>query len=230
MTVRSRVAIELSTLALLTTAFLLLFPKRNPWVDLGLAAVALLGLIFSRRYTKEVIWASAPPPAPEPRFTKSIKVTAWITLPAVLLFVFVGIVLGYRQGGWAAVVARVFNWRLIVIFAAYFLWALIQQTLFQFYLLGRLLALIPKNRAWLAVGLAGISVSLVHWPDVYTMIATAFAGIAWSFLYFRYRCLLPLAISHAALGCTFYACFLGQDFIAEWKRLVAFVPLLGCRC
>src|SRR2546423_1648044 len=109
MSIRTKVGIELSMLALLTTSFLLLFPKRNPWVDLGLAMVALLGLIFSRRYTKDVIWASAPPPAPEPRFARSMEVTAWITIPAILLFLSVGIVLGYRQGGWAAVIARVFN-------------------------------------------------------------------------------------------------------------------------
>jgi hypothetical protein len=223
MSLRSKVAIELSLLALLTTAFLLLFPKRNPWIDLGLASVALLGIAASGRYTRNVVWAGSPPPSTPPRLKKCIKLTAWITLPAILVFVVVGGVLAYRQGGWPAVVERVFNWRLLAVFAVYAGWALIQQTLFQFYLLGRLLALGPKNWPLLAVGLTGISISLVHWPDVYTMVATAAAGMVWSFIYFRYRFLVPLAVSHAALGCTFYACFLGQDFVAEWQQLLAFV-------
>jgi len=220
MSVRSKVATELGLLALLTTAFLLLFPKRNPWVDFGLATIALLGLLFSARYTKNVIWANSPPAFPQPQLKECVKLTMWITVPVVLLFVLFGVVLGYRQGGWPAVLERVFNWRLLVVFAAYVVWALVQQTLFQFYLLGRLLVLAPKKWSLLAVCLTGMGISLVHWPDVYTMIATALAGIVWSFIYFRYRYILPLALSHAALGCTFYACFLGQDVAAEWKRLL----------
>src|SRR5437762_2142885 len=144
MNLRSKVAIELGLLALFTTTFLLLFPKRNPWVDLGLASVALCGLIFSARYTRNVIWANSPTPLADPTFRQCMGLTMWITLPAVLIFALIGVILGYRHGGWPAIVDRVFNWRLVVVFAAYFVWALIQQTLFQFYLLGRLLALVPR--------------------------------------------------------------------------------------
>jgi len=41
----------------------------------------------------------------------------------------------------------------------------------------------------------------------------------WSFLYYRYRLLLPLAISHAALGSAFYYGIFGHDLAMEWKGL-----------
>ena len=44
MTVRGKVALELGILAMLTVIFLTLFPKRNPGVDVALAAVALVGI------------------------------------------------------------------------------------------------------------------------------------------------------------------------------------------
>jgi hypothetical protein len=169
--------IQLALLALLTTLFILLFPRRKPLVDLSLAAIALVGLICSARYTKKLIWAASPPPASKNRLQGCLKFTALVTLPAVLVFVFIGVLLGYRDGGWPAVAERMFNWRMILVFAVYVLWPLIQQTLFQFYLMGRLLALSPKGRPALAVCVTGIAISLVHWPDVWTVVATAFAGI-----------------------------------------------------
>jgi hypothetical protein len=42
MTVRTKVAVELGVIAVLTIAFLFLFPHRNPWLDVGLAGFALL--------------------------------------------------------------------------------------------------------------------------------------------------------------------------------------------
>jgi hypothetical protein len=45
MTVRGKVAVELGIIAVLTTIFLLLFPHRNPAVDVGLAGFALLGIV-----------------------------------------------------------------------------------------------------------------------------------------------------------------------------------------
>jgi len=220
MSARKKVAVELALLALLTTLFIFLFPRRNPLVDLSLAAIALVGLICSARYTKKVIWAASPPPAGKNRLQRCLKFTALVTMPAVLVFVVIGVVLGYRHGGWQAVAERMFNWRMILVFAAYLLWAFMQQTLFQFYLLGRLLALSPKGRPALAVCVTGIAISLVHWSDVWTMVATAFAGMLWSYIYYRYPLLLPLAFSHAALGCAFYTGIFGQNLAAEWKALL----------
>ena len=94
-----------------------------------------------------------------------------------------------------------------------------QQTLFQFYLLGRLLALFPKNQTFAAVTITGIGYSLVHLPDVWTSFATAIAGIVWTSIYYRYRLLWPLAFSHAALGTAFYYGLFGHDLATEWRAL-----------
>ena len=65
MSVREKVAVELVTIAVLTTVFLLAFPKRSPMVDVGLAGFALLCLALSTSYTKKVIWAASPLPVAE---------------------------------------------------------------------------------------------------------------------------------------------------------------------
>jgi len=220
MSVRRKVAVELGVLAVIATVFLLLFPRRSVIVDVGLAAVALVALALSAGYTRRVIWAALPPPVIEKRFQRCLKVTLWITVPTALLFLLIGGFVAYRNGGWLAAAERVFNWRILVAFGCYLPWALMQQTLFQFYLLGRLLALLPEGQPRLAVVLTGISYSLVHLPDVWTTLATAAAGIVWCSLYYRYRLLLPLAFAHAALGSAFYYGVLGRDLAAEWKALL----------
>lgn len=220
MSVRKKVALELAILAILTTVFLLLFPRRNPLVDVALAGVALLALLLSSGYTRRVVWAAAPPPALEHRWRRCLKTTLSTTIPLVMTLLAIGMFLGYREGGWSSAIGRVFNWRILAAFGCYLPWALMQQTLCQFYLLGRLLALFPKDRPMPAVIVTGLSFSLVHLPDAWTSLATAGAGVVWTLIYFRYRLLLPLAFSHAALGSAFYYGLFGQDLAVEWRSLL----------
>jgi len=219
MSVRGKVAVELGIIAVLTTVFVLIFPKRSPAVDVGLAGLALLCIALSARYTKKVIWAASPPPVGGNRLRSCLMFTFWVTVPVVLVFLMIGMILGYRSGGWPAVAERIFNWKILAAFGGYLVWALMQQTLFQFYLLGRSLALLPKSQAFVAVFITGIGISLVHWPDCWTMLATAIAGVVWTFIYYRYRFLLPLAVSHAALGSAFYYGVFGHDLAAEWRAV-----------
>ena len=220
MSVRGKVAIELSVLALLTVAFLLLFPRRPPVVDMGLGCFAVACLLLSAGYTKKVIWAATPPPVVEHRLKRCVNVTLWMTVPAMLLFLLIGMFLGYQSRGWAGAMDRVFNWRIVAAFGFYLAWALVQQTLFQYYLLGRLLALFPKKHPAVPVAITGAAFALVHLPDCWTTLATIPAGIAWCFLYYRYRCLLPLAFSHAALGSTFYYGLFDHDLAVEWRAIL----------
>jgi hypothetical protein len=220
MTVRKKVGLELGIIAALTAVFLVLFPRRSPLVDLALAGFALLCLAVSAGYTKKVVWAASPPPLIENRLKRCLVVTLWVTILPTVVFLLVGILLGYREGGWPAATSRVLNWRILVAFGCYLPWALMQQTLFQFYLLGRLLALFPTNQPIPAVIITGLSFSLVHLPDVWTSLVTAVAGVAWTFIYFRYRLLLPLAFSHAALGSAFYYGIFGHDLAVEWRAIL----------
>ena len=220
MSVRGKVAFEMGIIVVLTTVFLVLFPKRNPLVDAGLAGFALLLIAISARYTKRVIWAASPPPRIiKNRFTRCLVVILWITVPAVVLFFLIGVLMGYIRGGWGFVAERFLDWKILAVFGAYMLWALIQQALFQFYLLGRLLVLAPKTKPMIAVVVTGVAISLVHLPDLWTVAATAIAGLIWTAIYYRFRLLLPLSFSHAALGTAFYYGLLGHDLAAEWKTI-----------
>lgn len=217
---RARVAVELGVIAVLTTVFLVLFPRRNPLVDLALAGFALFGIGFSAAYTKQVIWAATPSPVTANRVKGCLAVTLWVTVPVALVFFAVGGMIAYRNGGWPAVGTRIFNWRILAAFGCYLPWALMQQTLLQFYLLGRLLVLFPKRFLPLPLLITGACFGLVHLPDVWTALVTVVAGVVWSLIYYRYRFLLPLAFSHAALGSAFYYGIFGHDLAVEWRALL----------
>ena len=47
-------------------------------------------------------------------------------------------------------------------------------------------------------------------------LATTVAGIVWTYVYYRYRVLSPLAFSHALLGTFFYYWIYGRDLAKEW--------------
>jgi membrane protease YdiL (CAAX protease family) len=95
-----------------------------------------------------------------------------------------------------------------------------QQTLLQFYLLGRLLAVFPQRLLFVPIIITGTCFGLVHLPDWWTSLVTVASGMVWSFIYYRYRLLLPLAFSHAALGSSFYYGIFGHDLAAEWRSLL----------
>jgi len=220
MTLRAKVVVELGIIAVLTTSFLLLFPKRSPAVDVALAGFALLCLCVSAAYTKRVIWAASPRPVVENQFKDCVRTTLWVTIPPALLFLLIGGFVAYQNGGWSAVAGRVFNWRILAAFGCYLPWALMQQALLQFYLLGRLLVLFPKQYPFVPMIITGACFGLVHLPDVWTALVTFASGIVWSFIYHRYRFVLPLAFSHAALGSAFYYGIFGHDLAAEWRALL----------
>jgi membrane protease YdiL (CAAX protease family) len=220
MSVRGKVAVELGVIAVLTTVFLLLFPRRSPAVDVALTGGALLVIALTRRYTRDVIWAESPPPVAECRRGRCWQAVLWITVAPCLVFLLVGAVIAYEGGGWPAVAGRVCNWRILAAFGCYVPWALMQQTLVQFYLLGRLLALFPRQLRWVALLLCGICFGLVHLPDFWTALVVVLSGAVWCLLYYRYRLLLPLAFSHAALGTAFYYGIFGHDLALEWRALL----------
>jgi hypothetical protein len=64
--------------------------------------------------------------------------------------------------------------------ALYIPWAAVQQTLFQFYLHGRLRALLRSASPLLPCALTGTCYGLVHLPDLRLAALTSGAGIVWS--------------------------------------------------
>lgn len=129
------------------------------------------------------------------------------------LFLVAGGALAYSSGGWPEVARRLGNWHLPVACALYFPWALLQQFVFQFYLLGRLLWLMPYA---LGVALAALAFAMVHFPRMPVMALTLAAGVVWAMSYSRHRTLWPLAASHAVLGSTLHYWLFGRDLAVLW--------------
>jgi hypothetical protein len=219
MSLRAKVLLELSVLAVLTLIFLVLFPRRNPLLDIALAGFAILFIALAAPYTRNVIWAASPPPEERNRSRRCLVATFWVTVPPALLFFLIGGLIAYQSSGWSGVGDRIFNGRILAAFAFYLPWAWMQQALLQYYLLGRLLALFP-NRLAPPLAITGVCFGLVHLPDVWTAAATVPVGIVWSFIYYKYRLLLPLAFSHALLGVAFYYGLIGHNLSPEWGRFL----------
>ena len=218
LSLKRRLLAELLLLGVLTIIFLAVFPRRPIYID-GLLALFALSLIAANaRFTRNSVWVHFPPTDDQrTRVRRSYTLVGAVTIPVILAFAAIGLKLGHRVFGWEGAWARLANWHLLVAFFLYLPWALLQQFLFQFYLLGRLLTLLPSPVAVFATGMA---YSLVHLPEVGLALASAPAGIFWTFLYRRDRLLLPLGLSHALLGSTFYYWVYGRDLFMAWKDVL----------
>ncbi|MBN1239661.1 MAG: CPBP family intramembrane metalloprotease [Gammaproteobacteria bacterium] len=211
---RGRIAAELAVIVVMAVAFLVLFEDRPGYVDalLGLAAVGLIAAGTSRGRT---LWALQPRLAAGAgrRRGAAWKETGLFTVPVVVAFFAAALVLGYSDGGWAGAFERVANWHLAAALLLYLPWGLLQQFIFQFFLLGRLLFLLPPAAA---IALTAVAFSAVHFPRLPVMAGTLVAGAVWALIYRRHRLLLPLAVSHAVLGATLHYWIFGRDLLASW--------------
>ena len=190
---------------LLAFAYVTLFSARPRGLDLvlGLAAVGAIALDAAR---SRRLWAAVPR-------TESCAADAWREM---LLFT-AGAALALAVIGAAAapseLVARLTNWHLLPLVFIYLPWACLQQFVFQFYFLGRLLHVVP---AALAIALTAAAFSAVHFPRYPVMTVTAVAGVVWALSYRRHRRLAPVAVSHAVLGPVLHYWVLGRDLLADW--------------
>jgi len=217
---RARVAAELGILAGLTAAFLAVFPQRTMRVDLPLALAAwgLIGL--NAGYTRKVIWSGRAQAPGHHRRRDGLRLLL-LTITAMAAFLAFGAVAGYRAGGWADAVRRLFPLQMAFAFLAYIGWAFLQQTLFQFSLLGRLIRLLPAASPLALCALNAVAFCSVHWPDPILMGLTAVAGVVWSYSYYKHRRLWPIVLSHAALGATFFYWVYGHPLGSIWLRAIA---------
>jgi membrane protease YdiL (CAAX protease family) len=185
--------IELLALALMTPLFLV-FAPRNMVLYQSMALLFLGYIALSASFTRHQVWGHQPPAAARP-WKNSLMMLLPLTLGMAVLFYFLGALQGvavdYPQA--------------LQKLAVYLLWALIQQILFQFYFLGRLLTAMPGLAVKWLIALNGCAYGLVHLPDVRLSLLTVVAGVIWTHVYYRDRKLLPVAASHAILGTSYYA-------------------------
>jgi membrane protease YdiL (CAAX protease family) len=215
-----RVAVELLILGLLSIAFLALFPRRPIYVDLLLALLASALVLLNARYTSTHIWDSVPLKVGGRDWWPCVLVTMALTALVVLVFLLIGVAIGYRGADWPGAKARILHPYIPTATLLYLPWALLQQTLFQFYLLGRLCTLCPSLHPLAQSLLNGLVFGAVHTTDIWILLLATLGGTLWSFLYLQYRRLWPLVISHALIGTTFYYWVYGYDLASRWRMLL----------
>lgn len=222
---RARLALELGVLVLLTVAFLFFAPRAwmNTGTFIGLALVALGLIQIGRRETKDKIWG--PPESPEfDRVRRCTVGMSALTLPPIAVFLVIGILARYwfpqlRLTPDHAAPCAMFSLNFLIALCCYLPWALLQQYLFQFYLLGRLRALLPFASPLLLSTINGSAYGMVHLPSGWLLTAvTIVGGVFWSYSYYRDRYVLPIAVSHALLGSTFYYWVYGRDIVGELMK------------
>jgi membrane protease YdiL (CAAX protease family) len=203
------VVLELCAIGLAALVFVATFQVRPPYLDFALAAAAVALIVFSAARSRR-FW----------ELQRSVDATgargAWkaaLVFTAAALVVLAGVaVLVARPAGTPAA-ERFGNWHLLVAAALYLPWALLQQYIFQFYWFGRWLRLVPVP---VAVVLTAAAFAAVHFPRWPVMAVTLVAGTVWALIYYRWRSLVPLAVSHALLGTALHYWVFGNDLLARW--------------
>ena len=211
---RLRVAGELGVIGVMAVVFLLWFRDRPGYVD-ALLGVAAVGLIMAGTSRSRALWALQPRAVIGARRRRRAawQETALFTMPVMIVFFITSVALGYSTSGWSGATERVGNWHLAVALLLYLPWGLLQQFVFQYFLLGRLLVLMPPAAA---IILTAMAFSGVHFPRLPVMAGTLVAGAVWALIYRRHRLLLPIAVSHAVLGATLHYWIFGRDLLASW--------------
>ena len=214
---RFRVATELIVLAILTALFLLFVPqdpgtKQGIYIGMALVGLGLVG--FTARETEERIWGPVSSP-PFDRVRRCAINVSILTIPPAIGFFILGAAGRYFEIGPLKQACPMISVHFLLALLFYLPWALLQQTLFQFYLLGRLRALLPFASPFTISVINGVLYGLCHLPNPSVTIVTIIGGIFWSYSYHRDRYVIPIAISHAVLAATFFYWLQGRDVIGE---------------
>lgn len=228
---RWRVVLELATLALLTSIFLSFEQDRQLSIFLGMALIGAALVGFNAKETHERFWG--PPTSPEfDRVRRCTSNMMLLTVPALILFFSYALIQGHCLVSPRTTPGKellpLFSTHFLLALAIYVPWALLQQTLFQFYLLGRLRVLLPFASPFSLSCVNGIVYGLMHLSpeaplgNVPTVLMAATGGIFWSYSYHRDRYVLPIAASHALLAPTFYFWVLNHDLVDSLRKQFSF--------
>jgi membrane protease YdiL (CAAX protease family) len=203
------VVLELTAIGVAALVFVATFQVRPPYLDFVLAAAAVALIVFSAARSRR-LWALA----------RSVDPTgargAWLAalgFTAVALVVLAVVAVFTARAAGIPAAERFGNWHMLATAALYLPWALLQQYIFQFYWFGRWLRLVPVA---LAVALTAVAFAAVHFPRWPVMAVTLVAGTAWALIYYRWRSLVPLAVSHALLGTALHYWVFGNDVLERW--------------
>ena len=205
------VALELAGIGAAAIVFVATFQVRPAYLDFVLAAAAVALIVFSAARSRRV-WALAR--SVDPTGARGAWIAALSFTAAALVALATVAVFTARAAG-VPLVERFGNWHMLVAAALYVPWALLQQYVFQFYWFGRWLCVVSMP---IAVGLTALAFSAVHFPRWPVMAVTLVAGTVWALIYYRWRSLIPLAVSHALLGTALHYWVFGNDLLERWLR------------
>jgi membrane protease YdiL (CAAX protease family) len=191
--------------------FVATFRTRPPYVDFALAGAAVALIVLSAARSRR-FWSLAPVPPPDGR-RRAWRACAAFTAAALIVLAVAAVVFAPPNG--PSMEQRFADWHLLLAAALYLPWALLQQYIFQFYWYGRWLQLAPVP---LATAVTAVAFAAVHFPRWPVMLVTLLAGAFWSLCYYRWRTLLPLAVSHALLGATLHYWVFGRDLLDAWLQ------------
>ena len=207
------VVLELCAIAAAALVFVATFQVRPPYLDFVLAAAAVALIVLSAARSRR-LW----------ELQRSVDPTgargAWkaaLVFTGAALVVLAGAASLVTRAAGTPVLERFGNWHILVVAALYFPWALLQQYIFMFYWFGRWLRLVPVP---VAVALTAVAFAAVHFPRWPVMAVTLVAGSVWALIYYRWRSIVPLAVSHALLGTALHYWVFGNDLLERW------IPLL----
>ncbi len=207
------VILELAAIGAAALVFVATFQVRPPYVDFVLAAAAVALIVLSAARSRR-LWALAR--SVDPTGARGAWLAALAFTAVALAVLAVTAVIVARTTG-AAALERFSNWHMLAAAALYLPWALLQQYIFQFYWFGRWVQLAPVP---LAVALTAVAFAAVHFPRWPVMGVTLVAGTAWALIYYRWRSLVPLAVSHALLGTALHYWVFGNDLLDRWLPLL----------
>ena len=208
------VMLELAAIGAAALVFVATFQVRPPYLDFVLAAAAVALIAFSAARSRR-LWALARSVDPTGARGAWIAALAFTAVALVVLAVMAVIVA--RAGGHtrARAVRQLAHaggrCSVLTVGAA--------SAVHLSVLLVRPVA--AARRPWpLAVALTAVAFAAVHFPRWPVMGVTLVAGTAWALIYYRWRSLVPLAVSHALLGTALHYWVFGNDLLERW------VPLL----
>jgi hypothetical protein len=207
------VILELAAIGAAALVFVATFQVRPPYVDFVLAAAAVALIVLSAARSRR-LWALAR--SVDPTGARGTWLAALAFTAVALVVLAVTAIIVARATG-ASALERFSNWHMLAVAALYLPWALLQQYIFQFYWFGRWVQLAPVP---LAVALTAVAFAAVHFPRWPVMGVTLVAGAAWALIYYRWRSLLPLAVSHALLGTALHYWVFGNDLLERWLPLL----------
>jgi membrane protease YdiL (CAAX protease family) len=207
------VVLELGAIAAAALVFVATFQVRPPYLDFVLAAAAVALIVLSAARSRR-LWELQR--SVDPTGARGAWQAALLFTGAALVVLAGAAVLVARAAGTPAI-ERFGNWHMLAVAALYFPWALLQQYIFIFYWFGRWLRLVPIP---IAVALTAVAFAAVHFPRWPVMAVTLVAGAVWALIYYRWRSIVPLAVSHALLGTALHYWVFGNDLLERW------IPLL----